>query len=24
VRRYAGGLEEWARAGYPLTGEDVP
>jgi rhodanese-related sulfurtransferase len=24
VRRYAGGLEEWARAGYPLTGEGVP
>jgi rhodanese-related sulfurtransferase len=21
VRRYAGGLEEWARMGYPLTGE---
>jgi rhodanese-related sulfurtransferase len=21
VRRYAGGLEEWARLGYPLTGE---
>ena len=21
VRRYAGGLEEWARIGYPLTGE---
>ena len=21
VRRYAGGLEEWARVGYPLTGE---
>jgi rhodanese-related sulfurtransferase len=21
VRRYAGGLEEWAHAGYPLTGE---
>jgi rhodanese-related sulfurtransferase len=24
VRRYAGGLEEWARAGYPLTGELAP
>ena len=24
VRRYAGGLEEWALAGYPLTGEGVP
>lgn len=23
VRRYAGGLEEWARAGYPLTGENA-
>ena len=23
VRRYAGGLEEWARMGYPLTGEGV-
>jgi rhodanese-related sulfurtransferase len=23
VRRYAGGLEEWARAGYPLIGEGV-
>jgi rhodanese-related sulfurtransferase len=21
VRRYAGGLEEWAHIGYPLTGE---
>jgi rhodanese-related sulfurtransferase len=24
VRRYAGGLEEWAREGYPLTGELAP
>ena len=24
VRRYAGGLEEWADIGYPLTGEGVP
>ena len=24
VRRYSGGLEEWARMGYPLTGEGVP
>jgi rhodanese-related sulfurtransferase len=23
VRRYAGGLEEWATAGYPLEGESV-
>jgi rhodanese-related sulfurtransferase len=23
VRRYAGGLEEWATAGYPLEGEGV-
>lgn len=23
VRRYAGGLEEWANAGYPLTGENA-
>ena len=23
VRRYAGGLEEWASAGYPLTGENA-
>ena len=23
VRRYAGGLEEWASAGYPLEGESV-
>jgi rhodanese-related sulfurtransferase len=23
VRRYAGGLEEWERAGYPLEGEGV-
>jgi rhodanese-related sulfurtransferase len=23
VRRYAGGLEEWASAGYPLEGENV-
>jgi rhodanese-related sulfurtransferase len=23
VRRYAGGLEEWASAGYPLAGESV-
>jgi rhodanese-related sulfurtransferase len=23
VRRYAGGLEEWADAGYPLEGESV-
>ena len=23
VRLYAGGLEEWARAGYPLEGESV-
>ena len=23
VRRYAGGLEEWARVGYELTGEDA-
>ena len=23
VRRYAGGLEEWATAGYPLEGERV-
>lgn len=23
VRRYVGGLEEWARAGYPLDGESV-
>jgi rhodanese-related sulfurtransferase len=24
VRRYAGGLEEWAREGYPLAGELAP
>jgi 3-mercaptopyruvate sulfurtransferase SseA len=24
VRRYPGGLEDWANAGYPLTGEGVP
>jgi rhodanese-related sulfurtransferase len=24
VRRYAGGLEEWASTGYPLTGEHAP
>jgi rhodanese-related sulfurtransferase len=23
VRRYAGGLEDWERAGYPLEGESV-
>jgi len=23
VRRYAGGLEEWASAGYPLAGESA-
>ena len=23
VRRYVGGLEEWASAGYPLEGENV-
>jgi rhodanese-related sulfurtransferase len=23
VRRYAGGLEEWSRMGYPLTGEGI-
>ncbi len=24
VRRYAGGLSDWAAAGYPLEGEDAP
>lgn len=23
VRRYAGGLEQWASAGYPLEGENI-